>query len=170
MDKISIKLPNGAEFSAEGDQDKITALFEQFMAAAATAPAAPLPPAPAAAGTGATVNGAGALDTDLMRRLFATDDYAGVSLLVTPTGENANLDALMAILYGFAKLLNETSPTAIRLMRAATKSGLNVPRLDRVLKGEPRYVTTSGRAKGQRYGLTNPGMARAEEILKGVLG
>ena len=171
--KLTIKLPNGAEFSAEGTEDSIKEMFKKFEQLwNQPAPARPAPMMPTeavVAPVAAAVAEAGA-ESQLMDRLFVTDDYAGVSLLAKPTGDNANGDALIALLYGFAKLLNENSPTAIKLMRAAEKSGVKVDRLDRVLNNESQWITTSGARKGKRYGLNNPGLLHAEEILKSILG
>jgi hypothetical protein len=57
-------------------------------------------------------------------------------------------------------------------MKAAQQSGLNrVERLDRALSPLiGPFVTAAGFKKGRRYGLTNPGIRRAEEILTGILG
>lgn len=60
--------------------------------------------------------------------------------------------------------------TGSRLMKAAIQSGLQVDRIDRTLTSAiGPFVTTAGFKKGRKYGLTNPGIRRAEDILRGIL-
>jgi hypothetical protein len=111
-------------------------------------------------------------DPALLDRLFSRDKNNTVSLRALPQGETAEADALVALIYGAGKLGNEHQVTGSRLMKAAVQSGLHrVDRIDRALSSQiGQHVTTAGFKKGRRYGLTNPGIQRAEEILTGILG
>jgi hypothetical protein len=79
---------------------------------------------------------------------------------------------MLALIYGASKLANDHQVTGSRLMKAAQQSGLNrVECVDRALSPLiGPFVTAAGFEKGRRYGLTNPGIRRAEEILTGILG
>lgn len=61
--------------------------------------------------------------------------------------------------------------TGSRLMKAAEQSGLHqVERIDRALGNEiGQFVTTAGFKRGRKYGLTNPGIRRAEDVLRAIL-
>jgi hypothetical protein len=122
-------------------------------------------------GNGDDAPGQDAVDRVLLDRLFALDRLGNVSLRALPRGEDRDGDTLIAILFGFARLRNETSVTADRLMKSARQSGLAADmRMSRVLARQQHFVTRSGAKKSTRYGLNNPGMRRAEEILKSILG
>src|SRR5207237_7434187 len=109
-------------------------------------------------------------DSDIpLDRLFTQEDYYGVALSAKPKTDDAEADGMLAILYGFAVLRKETAVTAMRLQRAVVKSGLSTPRLGRTINKHAAYITESGRDKGKRYGLNNPGMAKARETLAGIL-
>jgi hypothetical protein len=175
---VTIKLPNGAEFSATGSEEHVQELFKQFMAlmsaTAATTPATPerarghIDERHDRTSDQPTVSGVSA---DLMSRLFAQDRLGTISLTALPPGDERQTDIMIAILYGYAKLRNETTVTADRLMKSARQSGVSGDvRLNRIIAKGEQYVTSSGQKKGTKYGLNNPGMRRAEEILNGILG
>lgn len=64
----------------------------------------------------------------------------------------------------------EPQVTGSRLMKAAVQSGLQIDRIDRTLTTAiGPYVTTAGFKKGRKYGLTNPGVRKAEDILRAIL-
>jgi hypothetical protein len=164
--KVHFTLPNGATFNAEGSEEHVKetlALFRELLDKTPTAPAKAQKPA----GNGHSTDG----DSDLpLDRLFTQDDYYGVALTAKPKTDDVDADGVVALLYGFAVLKKDANPTAIMLQRAAEKSGLNTPRLGRVTSRRTEFITESGKKKGKRYGLNNPGMAKAVEILRGILG
>jgi hypothetical protein len=185
--RMFVQTPSGAKFRAEGevsevreDAERFYKLFAHLPAATATASAEgesplngnghqlelppALAPAPAPAGEG--------LDQVTLSRLFSKDQHGTVSLRALPHGDKSEADALVALIYGSAVMANEPQVTGSRLMKAAVQSGLHqVDRIDRSLASEiGKHVTTAGFKKGRRYGLTNPGIRRAEEILTGILG
>ena len=188
--RMSVELPNGAKFRAQGEASEVRVDLERFYALLANAPT---PTKPTVNGIGTTevpttndtpidtggdlftaftppvVSG---LDSQTLDRLFSKDKYGTVSLRALPRGESADADALLALIYGADKLAGEPQVTGSRLMKAATQSGLSkVDRIDRSLNPHiGPFVTTAGFKKGRRYGLTNPGIRRAEEILTAILG
>lgn len=176
--KLSFTLPNGAAFTAEGTDDSIAKALQEFktLIADPTTAAKPAPP------TITPTNGNGNSGTHiiqpvgdipmerLLERLFTQEDYYGVALSAKPKTDDPKADGVLAILYGFAVLRKETAVTAMRLQRAVVKSGLSTPRLGRTITKHAAYVTESGHGKAKRYGLNNPGMAKAKEILAGILG
>lgn len=164
--KLNFSLPNGVTFNAEGPDDYVSKAFEEFKGLLALAPAMPQK-AGKHADDGAGGNGGGDLPLD---RLFTQDDYYGVALTAKPKTDEPDADGVLAILYGFAVLKKESNVTAMRLQRAAEKSGLDTPRLGRVVARHAAMITESGKGKGKRYGLNNPGMTRAAEILREILG
>ena len=183
--RISIETPSGAKFRAAGDASTVREDAERFYAlfASTTTPtikqdANGSPHADDAASNGATNIAeqlalvVGGLDQPTLDRLFSKDKHGTVSLRALPRGEGAESDALVALIYGAGRLANEQQVTGSRLMKAAQQSGLHqVDRIDRSLSVHiGPYVTTAGFKKGRRYGLTNPGIRRAEEILTGILG
>jgi hypothetical protein len=177
--KITVKLPNGAEFFAEGTEASVKESFASFLEAlksngASTGPlrleqfAGTAEPEPR---TGDVSSGPAVyLDAAVLERLFRMEPNGDVTLTALPRGPQKEVDALLGLLFGFATLRHQTAVSATRLMRAAKQSGVQPARLDRVLARQGQFITESGTGKGKRYGLNNPGRRRAEEILAGILG
>jgi hypothetical protein len=106
----------------------------------------------------------------MIDRLFAKDRSGTVLLRALPQGENAESNAMLALIYGSMIVGGEAQVTGSRLMKAAVQSGWQIERIDRSLASAiGPHVTTAGFKRGRRYGLTNPGIRRAEEILRGIL-
>lgn len=193
--RLTVELPNGAKFRAQGhDPSEVRTDLERFYSLLIAVPAPPtatnatntstITAAVAPESTPSNGNGAtdllgtlnlaptDGIDQTMLSRLFAKDSHGTVSLRALPHGDSADTDALVALIYGAGRLANEQQVTGSRLMKAATQSGLHqVERIDRALNPAiGQYVTTAGFKKGRRYGLTNPGIRRAEEILIGILG
>jgi hypothetical protein len=174
LHKLNLTLPGGVTFNAEGTPELVDARFDKFEALVRdimksqteTAVAKPANAQNSGNGNGLTT----ALTQDEITRLFSQDAFYGVALRAMPKGSTADEDSLLAVLYGFATILSDTNVSSVLLMRAAEKSGLQASRLDRVLAKHEQFVTRSGSGKGTRYGLNNPGMLKAVEILKGILG
>lgn len=173
-----IKTKIGAhEFEAAGDKDSVNAHYEKWLAAITAmpvaAPAAPAAPATPASESAASTAGGGVVpqagvSRDLFDRVFRQDD--GISLAALPTTENVQQDALISLLYGIWKTSGESQVTGTALMKAARTSGINVDRIDRVINAYiPAYVTAGGVKKGRRYQLNNPGIAKAEEVIRTMM-
>lgn len=180
--RVFVQTPGGAKFRADGDVADVRQDIERFYTLFAATPAGPLDEVTdshqaSIPGNGAdledvTVPSGDGLDQTTLDRLFSKDKNGTVSLRALPRGEKAEANALVALIYGAGRLANEQQVTGSRLMKAAVQSGLHqVDRIDRSLSTEiGQFVTTAGFKKGRRYGLTNPGIRRAEEILTSILG
>ena len=179
METNRIKMKIGdAEFEAEGSSEIITKQFDAFMKAVdARSKQAPVPAAitpatqalniesPVAPIVTPTISG---VSQDILDRVFRQGDH--LSLAALPHGENADSDAMLAILYGFLKLMNENAVTGTALMKSAKISGVNIGRVDRIMGLHiPDYVLVAGVKKARRYQLNNRGIAKAEEIIRAVL-
>jgi hypothetical protein len=184
--RVYVELPNGAKFRAQGETSEVRQDVDRFYALLLSVPKPPVK----------TVNANGnsahheepqdeiaadgvdqrslpmdGLDQVTLDRLFAKDRTGTISLRALPRGDAADADALVALIYGAGRLSNEQQVTGSRLMKAAVQSGLQIDRIDRALTTQiGPFVTTAGFKKGRRYGLTNPGIRRAEEILTAILG
>lgn len=172
------------ELDTEGPADIVRAQVEAFMELVKSKPAAVAPPASAAA-VGVTpaidplkpglppalpptpipAAPPGILPQDVMDRVFQSRGDS-VSLLALP-GDPA--DALLVLLYGYAKLKSVNNVTGVSLMQAASQSGVQVPRIDRVIDSRSEFITSGGQRRGKRYGLNNRGMRRAEELITGLV-
>lgn len=187
--RMSVELPNGAKFRAQGEVAEVRVDLDRFYERLLHVS---IPTTKAASNN----NGAShpteevggdtlvpavdeprhrlpeSLDQTILDRLFSKDKNGTVSLRALPHGEDSATDALVALIYGAGRLANEQQVTGSRLMKAAVQSGLHqVDRIDRSLSPAiGQYVTAAGFKKGRRYGLTNPGIRRAEEILTAILG
>ncbi|HTM27723.1 MAG TPA: hypothetical protein VL225_21165 [Vicinamibacterales bacterium] len=177
--KVNFTLPGGATFNAEGTEqyvDKLLAEFKTLLErpAPASAPATPFKQDPlswnSAFGNPFRKNPSADEQSLPLERLFSQDDYYGVALLAKPKTDDPDADGVLALLYGFAALRKETTVTALRLQRAAKKSGLDTPRLNRTIAKHASFITESGKGKGKCYGLNNPGATKAVEILSKLLG
>jgi len=185
--RLFVELPNGAKFRAHGDVADVRADADRFYERLIGVPpstASPIPPIDTSAAS-ASGNGRGehaaitaaeleivadSLSQQMIDRLFARDRSGTVSLRALPQGENAESNALLALIYGSMVMGGDPQVTGSRLMKAAAQSGLQFDRIDRVLTtAVGPFVTTAGFKKGRRYGLTNPGIKRAEDILRGIL-
>jgi hypothetical protein len=100
-----------------------------------------------------------------LARAFRNDGDGTVSLNALPRTEKKDSDALLALLYGFNFILKKESVLCGDLLTAAKMSGLTVTRADRLLNGCNGFVTKAGHKRGAKYGLTNPGIAHAEQIV-----
>lgn len=162
-----------AEFDAEGPTEIISVQFDAFLAAAiavaqkqSTTPAAPL-----------TAEIPGSNDTppppprtvspDVLARVFRDGEL--LSLAALPTGDNIEGSTMLALLYGYLKLKNENAVTGTSLNKSAKISGVNIDRVDRVMRGVSELVLMAGVKKARRYQLNNRGLARAEEIVNTIV-
>lgn len=182
--RLFVELPNGAKFRAHGEVDAVRVDAERFYNLLLSVPKPTI-----AASNGTTAPQTNSDDEDepapaisagelpseslsqqMIERLFAKDRTGTVSLRALPQGDGAESNALVALIYGSMMVGSEQQVTGSRLMKAAVQSGLQIDRIDRSLSSAiGPFVTTAGFKKGRRYGLTNPGIRRAEEILKAIL-
>jgi hypothetical protein len=179
--KIRVKVGTN-ELELEGPPDVINQQYKDFLAAIAgsTAPASSPPsaavtplalPAPEQPVTPPAAENSSLPPRETIRRVFAEKD-AVISLLALPQGDNASADALLLLLYGYQLLRASDYPvTGVRLMQAAKQSGLHqVDRIDRVMAPyEGIFVLAAGARRGKKYQLNNPGMQKAQAIIKEIL-
>jgi hypothetical protein len=159
--RIRIKIGDN-EFDAEGEQTAVQSQFQAFLAALSAVPAA----TPAKPGTpqNSQTNPHSA-DPGEFSRIFRQGEP--LSLLALPRGKTVEADALLMLLYGYTKLGSEPSTTGTTLMKAAKLSGVSISRIDRIMDGQNKeFVLAAGVKKARRYSLNNPGVARAESLMK----
>jgi hypothetical protein len=168
--KLHLRFPDGSEFIGEGTEQSVKEAFALFLEARkTTAPKQeePKPPDPAIPSPNAA--GKVALSTiapELMNRVYLVQGD-NVSLRVKPSGAG---DALLLLIYGFCVIKEQVGVTAARLAIGARQSGIKIERIDRVIAPHDQYVTKAGAKKGTTYGLNNPGIRYAEELLTKLLG
>ncbi len=171
--KLNVKLPDGSWFEAEGPEPSVKADFQLFLDALAISPkktteTVDLKPNldglnPAASIAPTTVS------PELLSRVFLVQGE-NISLRLLPTGSKRDPDALLLIIYAFRALKNATDVTSGRLAICARISGIQTDRIDRIIAQHDEYVTKGGVKKGKKYGLNNPGVRYAEELLTRLLG
>lgn len=180
IQRVKIKIGN-AEFEAEGNPDDVQRQYEAFMEVVGKSGAQLAPvvsPAPLAFSPPASAMGAGAatgtvrfegipsgVDDDLLARVFRRDGDA-LSLLALPTTDEAKADTLIALLYGFQRLLGRSNTNGYVLIRAARQSGVDIPRVDTTIAKRSEFVLAAGAKRGRVYSLNNRGMAYAEDLLR----
>lgn len=171
--RIKIKLPNGAEFEAEGSAEDVKAQYEAFMDMMKAAPVAP-PAAVEPVKDPIKTNTAGQLqgepDDEFLKRIFDLGTDGLISLKVLPHGENAHSDGLLLLLYGYRRIPKTENVFAVTLSRAAAKSGIQFERLDRAMEQHAALVRRGGFKRGATYTLNNQGVARAAQIAMNIFG
>lgn len=94
-----------------------------------------------------------------------------LSLTAKPSGENAELDGALLVLFGHKELGSGDLVTADQLLYGLKQSGFAVERADRIIaKGVTQgLVNKSGVRRGTRYRLTNQGVTKAQEVAHDLL-
>jgi hypothetical protein len=157
--KLRLKLPDGAEFEAEGTQDFVRAERQEFMASLKTQPAGATPELPA------TLRGQPKAGQELSLAWESMIERKGheLHLRAKLPGDRPLKDACLVLLAASQKLLHQPKPTAAQLAKWLRISGYPVQRMDRSLQegiaqGE---LLASGSRRARRYELTNPGRIKA---------
>lgn len=175
--KIQVKIGD-AEFQAEGPEQIVSTQFDRFIDVIAARKAAvnTTHQETKKETADSTGNGSGTIPVvetpsvlALHERVFSLDDRAGLSLRVLPKTDAPEADAVMLILYGYATLRSQHDVLSVQIGKSAQQSGVNIDRLDRALLTHTQYVTSAGQKGGKKYGLNNRGLARAKELLEGLL-
>ncbi len=98
-------------------------------------------------------------------------DAKGISLTVKPSGDAAELDAVLVLLLGHKELRGIDLVSADELLYGLRQSGYLVERADRIVaRGESQgLVHGSGVRRGTRYRITNLGIARAKAVAQELL-
>lgn len=197
--KLHVRVGN-SEFRAVGPEETVRDQFDRFMSALATLPAAPVngtvrpnrQPAsvpglpdgyhdqfddgldePGSNDDAHLGNGAGGhsgpVDGELLSRAFRNDGEI-ISLRVLPDGKDAHADALLLLIYGFQTINGVNEVGAMQLTEAARQSGINLARIDRTIAKLNGHVRKGGFKRGTRYQINNPGIAKAEGMLRKMFG
>lgn len=172
--RLRIKIGD-AEFEASGTPESVKEQYDLFLQALKAA--SPTPPAESTHSNHASRPHEKPRSTlgvtpsevpvDVIQRAFTIRDDL-VTLNALPRTANAGADTLLALLWGFEHMQNQTSVSAMALTDAARASGLQLNRVDRVISPQQAYFQRAGARKGTRYSLNNPGRAYAATVLRGL--
>lgn len=165
--KLRVKV-GAHEFEAEGTQESVTAQFEAWKALI-SAPAQASPPKPSRLSQVVeevrTKDGMIGATWDI----YEVDDKRKlVTIKVHPTGDQRDADAVLLILWGYLKALQQSEVRVTQLMESMRVSGLTVGRLDRAIAPYRKegFVLKGGKGKGGTYRLTHTGSTRAEDLAR----
>ncbi len=167
--KIVVKLANGAEFNAEGQEEAVKQAYESFLQASTQLTNTQAPKIGGETGFRAEALGS-TQNQSLIDRIYRVDGEV-ISLRALPKTEKPQSDVLLLLLYGYNAIKNQHDVSAVRLSQAAKQTGVQVDRLDRLIAQNSDYIVRAGFKKGVRYGINNPGTKRCEEeLLPALLG
>lgn len=165
------------EFDAEGPEDKVHAQFEMFKEIISNMPApvkTPEKPTPEPSGSvdgeqnGGQQNGGstGANQLDLEKIMRAD----GRVISLTVRAETAT-DAVLLLMLGQRQFRSNDSVTGAELAEGLRESGYPNIRGDHVTDrlANQGAVITIGAHRSRRYRMTNAGVARAQEIARGLI-
>lgn len=152
--KLRLKLPDGAEFEAEGTLDFVRAERQEFIASLQTQPDLPSTPRSQAKP---------GQEPELPWEAMIERKGHDIHLRAKLPGDRPLKDACLVLLIASQKLLHQPKPTAAQLAKWLRVSGYPVQRMDRALQtaitqGE---LLSSGSRRARRYELTGPGRIKA---------
>jgi hypothetical protein len=187
MEPFRLRMKIGAhEFEAEGDQETVERQFALWRELLTITPTSASPPPPTVpqqasgmAGVGAeSLNGVSAAATTPIEvgsaippgysKIFSQDG-ALLSLTVLP-GEDRVGDAGLLLLLGHREFNKLDQVGGGVLLEGLQRSGYRIDRVDRVYDRSPDLVMRTGAKRGVKYRLNNPGLARARELAKELIG
>lgn len=147
--RLRLRLPDGAEFEAEGSAEFVSAERLEFLGGRGAKPAG------AAAG-----DLAGGPEPAWERIIEAKGPV--LQLRTKLPGEGAEREACLILLAAARGILRLTKPTSAQLARWLRASGYPIGRVDRVIadavsQGE---ILASGTRRARRYELSGPGLAK----------
>ncbi len=152
--RLRLKLPDGAEFEAEGTPDFVRSERQEFLAG--------LQPKSEISKTPQTPTRTIQEPTIAWETIIEHKGH-GIHLRAKLAGDRPLKDACLVLLAASQKLLNQPKPTAAQLAKWLRVSGYPVQRMDRALQegitnGE---LLASGSRRARRYEPTNPGRIKA---------
>jgi hypothetical protein len=174
MEPFRLRLKVGAhEFEAAGEEEAVERLLAVWRELIASSPVTLASPPPSSNGAVApTVEPAmsgNASSASKFGKVFKHESRI-VSLILKPSGDKRNADAALLILLGQRLYNGVELVTGGMILDGLKQSGITeVERANWVL-GEyiPGFVLEAGARRGKTYRLTNPGMAKAEELAQAL--
>ena len=112
-------------------------------------------------------------EAERLNRLFLHDPNKDlVSVKIFPRGNDRERDTVLLILLGYKLLKDQHEVMATKLTPAMRQSGCKLDRIDRIAAKyvHQGLINKGGIGKSGRYSLTNTGVAKATEIMEGLLG
>lgn len=198
MEPFKLKLKVGVhEFEAEGEQETVErqlAVWREMIGSMPISPpVAASPPPPAAYPQVVQLQPAGGIpsresfglpslqvqgqvqvsDSISRGELDRLFDHRGpvVTLTMIPSTDQREADAALLLLLGQREYNAVDLVTGSRLQEGLRLSGLSIPRIDRSWGSHmDTNVLRVGSHRGVKYRLTNPGLARARELARELIG
>ena len=169
MSESRLKMKVGIhEFEAEGPADLVAKQFADFKELIS---ALPIPePAPEKASNNTHDITAASAAPDLLpgptvnlTKILKVDNNRVVSLTALP---NSDREAALLLLFGQKELQGTEAATGGTLKRGLELSGYKPDRIDRMMDGfvGEGVVMVSGKNRGRKYRLSNPGIAKAQAL------
>jgi len=154
--RVRLRLPDGAEFEAEGSPEFIRAERQEFLSSLAPIErhsAQQTRPQPKA----------DVQEPSIPWEAITERKGHNIHLRAKLPGEKQQKDACLVLLAASQKLLQQPKPTAAQLAKWLRTSGYPIQRMDRALQeavaqGE---ILSSGSRRARRYELTSPGRLKA---------
>ncbi len=163
MEQFRIRLKVGShEFEAEGDQESVERQLAAWRELISSPSTLASPPPLDTSGAGAPAPN-GPSERAQFDKIFRFEGGL-VSLSVPPGGEHRESDAALLLLLGQRIYNGDELVTGSPILAGMARSGLSVPRIDRVFSEMEQYVIRVGSHRAVRYRLTNPGLERAREV------
>jgi hypothetical protein len=163
--KIKIQIGD-ALFEAEGPTSIIEQQFQAFVGLLSKRPEESKLPENLDIGSGNGKPQSLQPISDAMLEMVFRDEGDYISLSARPPNPG---DSLLVLLYGFERIKKEPKVTGVMMMKAAKKSGVTIPRVDRYMNENAELVLTGGAKRGKRYSLNNRGTEHAEKIIRGLV-
>ncbi len=169
--KLQIEI-GSAKFNGDGPEEKVEEHFKLFLDALKS------PKANGLNGANGHKNGEEngrvvissnePIPADELSKVFIYENDM-VSLKSKPESENRDADGLIMLLYGYKVLAQKDEVLSLRLKPSAIQSGLSATKPSTVLKDYQQYVRSGGSRRGSTYSLKNPGITKAEELIRAQL-
>lgn len=147
--RLRLRLPDGAEFEAEGTAEFISAERLEFLGGRITR-----------TGSAAAGEPAGAPEPAWERLIEAKGPV--LQLRTKLPGEGAEREACLILLAAARGILRQAKPTSAQLARWLRASGYPIGRVDRVIQDAVSQgeILASGTRRARRYELSGPGLAK----------
>jgi hypothetical protein len=168
--KFSIELPNGAKFNVEGPADIVKDAYAAFLATTAATGSKRLSGAQERGDGDQVPVEVGDLTDGQIDKMFLVNKEDVVSLRVQPKSSSPKADAILLVLLGYRAIRNLDMVPVSALLAGMKETGLPVGRIDKTLGPNMKYVNKGGTGRGNKYGLNNLGVVRAQEIVRATVG